>query len=311
MEKEIGYQLEKESTGDKKHDKIFKEILQNKNEMVKFLNHFINQNIKNNDLQNYSESYITKDYKYKTADVVYKLKKEEVYYLIEHQTKVDYSMPYRMFNYCMEIIRSAIQNKQINKATYRYPVVVPIVLYTGNRKWTASTSFAKIQIKKEGIAFKPLDVKYQLIDVNKYEIEELLKEKTMLANAMILEKCKNNDEVINCIKRITKNVEDKVQLAELKRLIMYLYGNMDRKNINKILKLIEESEDEEYMSTIAERLKREYNNERKVGIKLGISQTISQIIEKMLKMNIKEELIQEVTGTKIEKIEEIKKQMQN
>ena len=65
------------------------------------------------------------------------------------------------------------------------------------------------------------------------------------------------------------------------------------------------------MSTIAERLKREYNNERKVGIKLGISQTISQIIEKMLKMNIKEELIQEVTGTKIEEIEEIKKQMQN
>ena len=136
----------------------------------------------------------------------------------------------------------------------------------------------------------------------------------MLANAMILEKCKNNDEVIDCIKRITKNIEDKKQLAELKRLIKYLYGNMEKENINKILKLIEESESEENMSTIAERLKREYNNQQKIGIKIGISQgisqTISQIIEKMLKKNVDEEFIQEVTGAKREEIEKVKKQIQ-
>ena len=81
-------------------------------------------------------------------------------------------------------------------------------------------------------------------------------------------------------------------------------------NINKILELIEESESEEKMSTIAERLKREYDNQRKIGIKLGISQGISQIIEKMLKMNIKEEIIQEATGAKMEQIEKVKKHIQ-
>ena len=104
------YFLKESKNKDKKHDKIFRDILQDKTEMTEFIKNFINSNIKE-ELEQYKENYITKEYKYKQADVVYKVKGKEIYYLVEHQTKVDYSMPYRILNYCIEIIRHAVKNK--------------------------------------------------------------------------------------------------------------------------------------------------------------------------------------------------------
>lgn len=132
-------------TGDKKHDKILKDILQNKEEIAQFINKFVNYEVKVEELEIYNTNYITEKFEYKNADIVYRLTDKELYFLIEHQTKVDYSMAYRIFNYCLEIIRSVVQGKGINRITYRYPRIIPIVVYTGNQKWTSSISFAKLQ----------------------------------------------------------------------------------------------------------------------------------------------------------------------
>lgn len=70
-------------TRDKKHDKIFKEILQNSKEMAEFINNFTNHRVNVDELENYTENYITKDFKYKQADIVYKIKGEEIYFLVE------------------------------------------------------------------------------------------------------------------------------------------------------------------------------------------------------------------------------------
>lgn len=90
-------------TGDKKHDKIFKDILQNKKEMANFLNNFIEYKVSPDDLENYNPNYITKNFKYKQIDILYKVKGKQIFILVEHQTKVDYSMPYRVLNYCIAI----------------------------------------------------------------------------------------------------------------------------------------------------------------------------------------------------------------
>lgn len=301
-ENEIKYE---KKTGDKKHDKIFKDILQDKNEMAKFISHFTNYKIKPEELEIYNVNYITKDFKYKNADVVYKVKGKEIYYLIEHQTRVDYSMAYRILNYCVEIIRSVLENRELKRAS-KYPIVIPIVLYTGNQKWTANLSFSENHPIKEDIEIKPVDVKYKLIDVNKYEIEELLKEKTMLANTMILEKCKNNEEVLKSIKKIVEQQKGEKQLKELKRVVLYLYEDVPLENLQEIIKLIEESESEENMSTIRERLRDEYINERKEGRKEGIQETIMLIIKNMLQLNQDDKTIMKFTNAKKEDIEKVK-----
>jgi len=218
----VSKEKDKKKTGDKKHDKIFKDILQNREEIAQFINQFVNYDVKAEELEIYNPNYITNKFEYKNADIVYKIKNKELYFLIEHQTKVDYSMAYRIFNYCLEIMRSMIENKEINSLTFRYPRIVPIVLYTGNQKWSSSKSFAEIQEGKSKSETDRIDVKYELIDVNEYNIDTLLAEKSMLAYAMILEKCKNNEEIIAHLSKIRKSIKNDKQLQQLKRIIGYI-----------------------------------------------------------------------------------------
>lgn len=179
-------------------------------------------------------------------------------------------MSYRIFNYSLEIIRSVVQGKEINRITYRYPRIVPIVLYTGNQK---------------------------------------LKENTMLTNVMMLEKCKNNKEVLTYLSKIRKNTNDNKQLQELKRIVSYLYENEDEKTIEEIVKILEESESERNMSTVAERIGKELANERKAAKIEGILQGIRQVVEQMIKMNFEDATIKQVTGAKDSEIEKIRKEM--
>ena len=100
-----------------RHDKLIKNILKDEKEMRKFINNFLepNEKIQSQDLIKYTNSYITKKYKSKEADIVYRLKSKEVFFLVEHQSKIDNNMPYRILNYCIDIIQEWKKSKKINQ----------------------------------------------------------------------------------------------------------------------------------------------------------------------------------------------------
>lgn len=101
------------------HDKLVKNILKDKKEAEEFINQFLEpkEEVKAEDLIRYTNSYITKKYKSKEADLVYKLKNQEAFFLIEHQSTIDNSMPYRMLNYCIDIMQEWSRNKRIKRNT--------------------------------------------------------------------------------------------------------------------------------------------------------------------------------------------------
>ena len=131
------------------HDKLFKDLLSDKEETRKFINKFLklSEPLKQNELELYNSSYITSEYKSKEADIVYKKKDEDIFFLIEHQSTVDISMPYRIKNYAVEILRTAVDKNKLHKIDYEYPLVVAIVLYTGDKKWNAKLKFEDMQKK--------------------------------------------------------------------------------------------------------------------------------------------------------------------
>ena len=110
------------------HDKIFRTVLDKKTDVSKFLNKFLGLNIKTEELEKYNSSYIDPKFKNKEADIVYRIKDKNIFLLIEHQTKIDKDMPYRLLDYSNGIMRSASEDK-------KRPSVIPIVLYTGKTKW--------------------------------------------------------------------------------------------------------------------------------------------------------------------------------
>ena len=78
------------------HDKSIRMLLKDRNEATGFINKvvFNEEKIKIGDIEEYTENFITSNYKDKVADIVYKYCPiDGVYFLIEHQTKIDQNMP--------------------------------------------------------------------------------------------------------------------------------------------------------------------------------------------------------------------------
>ena len=88
---EKNYEEEKIKEIDKRHDKMFRNILSRKKEMAQFLNQFLvlSQKIKGEELIQCPTDFITKQYKNRYSDIVYRLKEKPVYFLVEHQSTID------------------------------------------------------------------------------------------------------------------------------------------------------------------------------------------------------------------------------
>ena len=176
------------------HDKLIKKILQDKEEATQFINQFVvpREKVKEEELTRYTNSYITKKYKSKEADLVYKLKNQEIFFLIEHQSTIDYNMPYRMLNYCLDIMQEWSRNKKIGKNT-RYPIIVPIVIYTGNQKWKMPRNFREKQIGDYVFERYQIELEYNFIDINKLPRQMLLQKNSMFGYIMFLEKAQSSE----------------------------------------------------------------------------------------------------------------------
>ncbi len=71
----------------------------------------------------------------------------------------------------------------------RLPPVLPIVLYSGDRKWTAKTNIADLIPKAPGLLVKYLpQMEYLLIDENRYKVADPALMKNLVAAAIRFER---------------------------------------------------------------------------------------------------------------------------
>lgn len=291
------------------HDKIFKDILNDKEEARKFINKYLELEIPilKDKIELYNSSYITEAYRSKESDVVYKMKDKNIFFLIEHQSTIDLSMPYRMENYAMQIINTAIDKERIRESNYLYPKVIPIVLYTGSKKWKAKLSFSEVQEKLAG--YKEEEKSYRIVDVNNYTKGKLLEDELFVTKVMLLEKSKTTKELIENAKEILKSVpEDKFN--KMVKIIYLLLGKkVGEDETKKILDVIIEKGEEEDMLDVIERIeereKRELEKSKKEGIKEGIREKTIEIAKNMIKEGCDIEFIYTITGLRKRKIEEL------
>ena len=272
-----------------KHDKIVRDILNDKEEVCKIINKFgkPKEKLTKEKIEKYETSYITKTFQNKEADIVYKLKDKEVYFLIEHQTKVEKNMAYRMAEYSLEIMRSRIQENNLKKM--KYPKVIPIVIYTGNGKWTAEINLRNIQEEYE-IENEENGFGYNLIDIRNKK--EAIEDDLLISKISILEKAESTEEILEIIDKISSKVTNKEKREKLQRIIEYLFEDtLSKKEIKKIKEKFKNEEGSDSMH-VHEVLRRDREKYAKEGIK--------KVARKMLEEKIDVELITKITGLKKE-----------
>ncbi len=279
-----------------------------------------NEKITENEIEKYNSSYISEELKNSESDVVYKMKNENVFFLIEHQTKIDYSMPYRILKYELNLIESVENdNKYIGK-WHEYSLVIPIVLYTGKEKWNAKLDLRSIQHKWRNYKGQELS-RYNILDINEISDSELLEEKSIISKIMLIEKSKTEEKLCETLNRIyieiNKNatVYTKEERKFLNKATSVLALNIvGEKKAKEILKNIDVGGEGDMLAVfdmIREENERIFNDGRKAGIKTGIKTGIQQnrieYIKNMLKEKLPIDLISRITGASKEEIEKYKK----
>lgn len=297
------------------HDKVFRDVLSIKEEALALINKAIKhkKQIKE-EIELYNSRFITTKYKDKESDIIYKVKNKNIFFLIEHQSTIDYSIVYRIMEYSIEIMRLIINGKENKSKTYKYPLIIPIIIYTGDKEWDAKLSMKEI---KEKAPWYEEQEEISLVDINNYTTEELLEEKNILSKAMLLEKSRNKIEFIENVEKVLENYSSK-NIEKIENIIRYKsIGIIEQNEVEKILKKIRIKGEGRNM-TLAERINRNEREEkmrirnegRNEGKLEGRLENRKENIRKMLLLKLDENIIKEVTGVQDKELEKVKKELQ-
>ena len=308
------------------HDKIIKKILENKKEAADFINRAIKlcKPIKSDDLINYNKEYITDFFEIREADVVYKFKNNNVFFLIEHQRKIDYSMPYRIFEYKIEILKSNLDRERIKQKNYKAPLIIAVVIYTGLGKWKVPQNLLQIQEQCTTYLKEQLGINsfYILEDVNKYSNQELIESNNFLEKIFLLEKSKSQEEVKeNFIKilqklqkeenqgKITKEAKEEFENNIIKILLPKISEEEIKEQLQKVEKINKNGDGQMYGLAVCDMLARENRmmrkNSEKIGEKRGLRNGIIQVAQNLINMKVSPEQIKKATGLTDEELKEL------
>lgn len=187
-EPKVEYNLEteenKKQTTEEKKEII--EILKSKTEMAKFINEFLHpkKEIKEEELFEYKEKVKFEIIKKKRPDIIYYLKNQQVYFIVEEQNEIDDAIRYKMLNYCIEFLQNWTREKDLEEEI-QYPIVIPIVIYTGKEEWKIEEDLNSKEIYNVIFKNNEINFEFNLVETKRYSNEFLLKIKSKLAQYII------------------------------------------------------------------------------------------------------------------------------
>lgn len=290
----------------KYHDKTFKKLFSNKKEAVTFINKHLKldgtqSKLKDFQLEKCNTEFITSNNKQLETDILFRIKGKKIFILIEQQSKVDFFMAKRILYYYVEIMREIEKEDLANNK--KLPIIYPIVLYTGKTKWTAKTQLMDLQEEIKGIS-KSLSLYYNLIDINDFSKEELIKERSSISKALLMEKIKNKKELIQDLERIAKeNLTSTEKQFIIDILTNIVTDEIGEKKARELKAKINNFKEEDSMVT--ENLR----NIFRMNYNEGVQFATRNIIIQMLKNKMSEKTIKKITKIDDKELQKIKDEM--
>jgi predicted transposase/invertase (TIGR01784 family) len=226
-----------------KHDESYKSVLSVASNFLHLIKkYFANApwiaGIADDTAERVDNSYVTSEYSNIDSDLIYKLKRggSDVYFyvLMELQSQVDFTMPFRLLRYIVELLHDVFKNTDKNiraRKGFRLPAVVPMVLYNGYDNWTAVRTFREYTADYELFGDNIIDFRYLLFDLKRTDEETILSTKKMLDIILLLDKRRlenkgSREELDTCIEKYASGLPDN-DVGALLRWIKYVYCKGD------------------------------------------------------------------------------------
>ena len=227
----------------KKEENVYKDIvhiiLEDTEEVVNLINNYIEieEKVSKEELEKYESKFASNRYRLRREDILYKLKSRDIYFLIKYQDERDDNILYNMLNYCVDIIYDWNVNVKI-KEDMKYPIVVPILIYDNNQQCEIPNDFSQMQIDDYIFDDYKIDFKYNLIEINKLSIDNLVQKEDLFSNIIALKKVKKHKEFEELLSKIIKMTDDKV-LEKIKENLEGIVENFYKQFCEEEVKFFE------------------------------------------------------------------------
>jgi predicted transposase/invertase (TIGR01784 family) len=267
------------------HDRMIRETLSRKETAVSFFKNFLPEHIlKIMDMESLEiskDSFIEKELADFYSDILYKVRFKDspgfLYLLFEHKSYEEAFIQFQLFGYIHKIYSLYVKQTKAKKL----PIILPMVLYHGRKKWEISTCFSAIidgpyEVFKEYIP----DFKYILLDLSQRTDDQIKGEVQLRVTLLLLKYIfdpalfEKLPEILSLFSQI---LQQDTGLQTIETLFKYLYSTIEDKNMEKVKNLVKKTlsndKGELTMGTIAEK----FINE---GIQKGMQQGIQQGMQK-------------------------------
>ncbi len=301
-------------------DKSYKILFDNKifiKSLIKFaLPEKIFLKLKWRTLKSENVNFVSPELGIREADRLYSIKmsnKQElyVYFLIEFKSTPDKITPLMLYIYIALIYHNLIKIGKIKRNKPKVPAIIPIVLYIGDKKWNKNISIKELMEKEMYKSFQEYipEIKYILIDKNRYSDHELEEMKDIISGLLYLEKMKEG-EVIKRVRRWGEIFFRGVSKEDKRALISYMKALVSYKfeiESNEVKLKRKEEEADMFATAIEKELKRQKQRGIQQGMQKGIHKGKLDTAKKMLENGAKIAFIEAVTGLTTKEIESLKK----
>jgi predicted transposase/invertase (TIGR01784 family) len=169
-------------------------------------------------LERVGSTYVSDDLDARANDIVWRARCGDryVYISIEFQSTVEQAMALRVFSYVI-LLYQELQREKKELPGRRLPVVVPIVLYNGEDRWTAPEDLALLLDESpEGTEQYRPQIRYLLIDESRYDDRELAASRNLVATLFRLEHGCRREQIKAVANALMQQLED-AGLVDLRR----------------------------------------------------------------------------------------------
>ena len=278
------------------HDKLFRETWQNKDIAIDFLENYLPADILSltdlDTIEISKDSFIEDDLKDFFSDLLYKVQLGQqegfIYILFEHKSYKDNHIHIQMLEYMIKIWR--LHQKQIK--TDALPIVIPLVLYHGSKRWEIDTRFSSMfSGPSEKLSNYIPDFNLIFYNLAKYS-DEQIKGEILTRVVLLLFKHIFDTDIKDKLPGIIALLDDLMKedtgLKYFEVLLRYIFSTIDNITVNDIKNIVEQSltdVDGEKIMTLAEQLRNEGFEKGKLEGKLeGILEGIEMAI--MMKFGV-------------------------
>jgi predicted transposase/invertase (TIGR01784 family) len=304
------------------HDRFLRSVFTNPQVVREFFEATLPENIKSiidlNSIEPQKGSFVTDELKLQVTDILFSAKFNNqdgfLYTLIEHSSRPDKFLPYRMLKYMTSIIDNHLKKTSETKL----PLVYPIILHQGQKPYACSTDLFDLFEENKEIARQIMTNPVQLFDLATASDEDLKSFFWFGASALIAKHIKDPNilPTLKIVVELLHNIEVREEKEYIKQYITvhlkYIAEAADIQDEEEFREIIRKgltSIDEENIMTLAEKWKQEGIQQ---GLQQGLEKGLEKVLEKeleiarsMLLEGIATETVVKVTGLSKEQVSEL------